>query len=71
MASKSPIRIIKRDERKQVEQLSEATKKEAAVDSTKVITSTISVWVREFKQRQAEPRRSFASLFKEQVPHFS
>jgi len=68
--TKPPIRIIKRDQRRaQNSSAEKAVHKTATANaSAQDVKTTVSTWIREFQQqRQASSKRTFASLFEEQV----
>ncbi len=67
MTKKTPIKVIKRDERNRQEKAAEEakTKKETARD----VVATVTEWVNEFQQkRRMETTQAFKSLFSKTTP---
>jgi hypothetical protein len=68
MTKKTPIKIIKRDERKRQEKSSEQPKavKKSAQETARDMVGTVTSWVNEFQQkRRAETSRALQTLFPE------
>jgi hypothetical protein len=68
MTKKTPIRIIKRDERNRLEKGVETTKNagKAAKEAARDMVSTVSNWVNEFQQkRRTETKSAIKTLFPE------
>jgi hypothetical protein len=70
MTTKTPIKIIKRDERNRQENATEQPKaaRKSAQESARDMVSTVTNWVNEFQQkRRTETSRAMQTLFPE--PH--
>jgi len=70
MTKKTPIKIIKRDERNRQENSSEQPKaaRKSAQESARDMVGTVTNWVNEFQQkRRTETSRAMQTLFPE--PH--
>ena len=68
MAKKTPIKIIKRDERNRQEKADERNKttRESAQDTARDMVATVTNWVNEFQQkRRAETSQALKTLFPE------
>jgi hypothetical protein len=66
MAQKTPIRVIKRDERNRKESAAEQPQRKTAQETARDMVSTVSNWVQEFQQkRRTETTRAIQSLFPE------
>jgi hypothetical protein len=68
MTKKTPIKIIKRDERNKQEKPAERNKttRETAQETARDMVSTVSNWVNEFQQkRRAETSQALKTLFPE------
>lgn len=66
MTKKTPIRIIKRDERKRQESASEKPKtaRKTAQETAREMVGTVTNWVNEFQQkRRTETSRAIQTLF--------
>jgi hypothetical protein len=66
MAKKTPIKIIKRDERNRQEttQASNKTARPSAQETVRDMASTVANWVSEFQQkRRTETSRAIKNLF--------
>lgn len=64
MAQKTPIRVIKRDERNRKESAAEQPQRKTAQETARDMVSTVSNWVQEFQQkRRTETTRAIQSLF--------
>jgi hypothetical protein len=64
MAQKTPIRVIKRDERNRKESGAEEPQRKSAQETARDMVSTVSNWVQEFQQkRRTETTRAIKSLF--------
>ena len=64
MTKKTPIKVIKRDERNRQE-ISAETKK-TPQETAREMVSTVSNWVNEFQQKRGtETKQAFKSLFPE------
>jgi hypothetical protein len=72
MKTKTPIKIIKRDERSRVKQVTEEVKPErkTAQEAARDMVATVSQWVNEFQQkRRAETAHAFKTLLNDATPH--
>ena len=68
MTKKTPIRIIKRDERNRQEKAAEQpqAQRKTAQEAARDMVGTVTNWVNEFQQkRRTETSRAFQSLFPE------
>lgn len=67
MTRKTPIKIIKRDERNRVENSKQTkTTKESAQETARDMVATVTNWVNEFQQkRRVGTKQAFRSLFNE------
>ncbi len=69
MTKKTPIKIIKRDERNRQENSAEhgkTTKRETAQDTARDMVANVTNWVNEFQQkRRAETSQALKTLFPE------
>ena len=66
MAQKTPIKVIKRDERNRKESAAEQPQRKTAQETARDMVSTVSNWVQEFQQkRRTETTRAIQSLFPE------
>jgi hypothetical protein len=68
MTKKTPIKIIKRNERNRQEKAVEPAKstRESAQETARDMVATVSNWVNEFQQkRRAETSEAFKTLFPE------
>lgn len=64
MAQKTPIKVIKRDERNRKESAAEEPQRKTAQETARDMVSTVSNWVQEFQQkRRTETTRAIQSLF--------
>ena len=64
MAQKTPIKVIKRDERNRKESVAEQPQRKTAQETARDMVSTVSNWVQEFQQkRRTETTRAIQSLF--------
>ncbi len=64
MAQKTPIKVIKRDERNRKESAAEQPQRKTAQETARDMVSTVSNWVQEFQQkRRTETTRAIQSLF--------
>ena len=71
MKNKTPIKVIKRDERNRVKQTTEEVKVErkSAQEAARDMVATVSEWVNEFQQkRRAETAHAFKTLLGAQTP---
>lgn len=71
MKNKTPIKVIKRDERNRVKQPTEEVKAErkSAQEAARDMVATVSEWVNEFQQkRRAETAHAFKTLLGAQTP---
>lgn len=71
MKNKTPIKVIKRDERNRVKQPTEEVKAErkSAQEAARDMVATVSEWVNEFQQkRRAETAQAFKTLLGAQTP---
>jgi hypothetical protein len=68
MTRKTPIKIIKRDERNRSENNKQVkTPKESAKETARDMVATVSNWVNEFQQkRRVETKQAIRTLFNEQ-----
>jgi len=74
MKAKTPIKIIKRDERNRQEKPSEesAANRKTAQETARDIVSTVSGWVNEFQQkRRTETARAIKTLLTDTAPQTS
>jgi hypothetical protein len=72
MKNKTPIKVIKRDERNRVKQPAEEAKVErkTAQEAARDMVATVSQWVNEFQQkRRAETAQAFKTLLNDATPH--
>jgi len=68
MTKKTPIKIIKRDERKRQENATEqpTTARKTAQETARDMVTTVTNWVNEFQQkRRTETSRAIQTLFPE------
>ena len=66
MTKKTPIKIIKRNERSRVEEggVEKATTKKSAQEAAREMVNNVSNWVNEFQQkRRAETSKAIKTLF--------
>ena len=64
MAQKTPIRVIKRDERNRKESAAEQPQRKSAQETARDMVNTVTNWVQEFQQkRRTETTRAIQSLF--------
>ena len=64
MAQKTPIRVIKRDERNRKESVAAEPQRKSAQETARDMVSTVTNWVQEFQQkRRTETTRAIQSLF--------
>ena len=71
MKTKTPIKVIKRDERTRQKQATEEVKAErkSAQEAARDMVATVSQWVNEFQQkRRAETAQAFKTLLGAQTP---
>jgi hypothetical protein len=71
MKNKTPIKVIKRDERNRVKQTTEEVKVErkSAQEAARDMVATVSQWVNEFQQkRRAETAHAFKTLLGDATP---
>jgi len=71
MKNKTPIKVIKRDERNRVKQSTEEVKVErkSTQEAARDMVATVSQWVNEFQQkRRAETAHAFKTLLGEPTP---
>src|SRR5215213_434807 len=71
MKNKTPIKVIKRDERNRVKQATEEVKVErkSAQEAARDMVATVSEWVNEFQQkRRAETAHAFKTLLGASTP---
>ena len=71
MKNKTPIKVIKRDERNRVKQPAQEVKAErkSAQEAARDMVATVSEWVNEFQQkRRAETAQAFKTLLGETSP---
>lgn len=71
MKTKSPIKVIKRDERgrRNVSVEESAEIKKSAQESARDMVATVSGWVSEFQQkRRSETRQAIKTLFPDATP---
>ena len=68
--TKAPIRIIKREERSQREQVIKSQKdKKTPQDTAREMVSTVTSWVSDLQQRHRDDaKRAFKNLFPETTP---
>ncbi|HEY0547591.1 MAG TPA: hypothetical protein VGC91_19580 [Pyrinomonadaceae bacterium] len=68
MQKKTPIKVIKRDERNRQENVAESAtnNKRSAQETARDMVTTVSNWVNEFQQkRRTETKQAIKSLFPE------
>ena len=68
MTTKTPIRVIKREQRNKVESSAEAAKaaKPSAQETVREMANTVTNWVTDFQQRRrVETTRAIKNLFPE------
>jgi hypothetical protein len=66
MKRKTPIKIIKRDERKRSENEKDKTTRESAQEAAREMVATVTNWVNEFQQkRRTETKQAIKTLFQE------
>ena len=64
MTKKTPIKVIKRDERNRKESTVEQPQRKSAQETARDMVNTVSNWVQEFQQkRRTETTRAIQSLF--------
>jgi hypothetical protein len=71
MKNKTPIKVIKRDEKNRVKQPTEEVKAErkSAQEAARDMVATVSEWVNEFQQkRRAETAHAFKTLLGTPTP---
>jgi len=71
MKNKTPIKVIKRDERNRVKQPTEEVKAErkSTQEAARDMVATVSEWVNEFQQkRRAETAHAFKTLLGASTP---
>jgi len=74
MKNKTPIKVIKRDERGRQKQATEEVKVErkSAQEAARDMVATVSQWVNEFQQkRRSETAQAIKTLFADQNPQTS
>ena len=73
MQKKSPIKIIKRDERnRQRQPAAEVAERPTAKEAARDMVATVSQWVNEFQQkRRSETAQAIKTLFTDQTPQTS
>lgn len=72
MKTKTPIKIIKRDERTRQEQEQETAAKKSTQETARDMVATVSGWVNEFQQkRRTETAQAIKSLFADSTPQTS
>jgi hypothetical protein len=72
MKNKTPIKVIKREERNRVKQPAEEVKAErkSAQETARDMVATVSQWVNEFQQkRRVETAQAFKTLLGDPTPH--
>ncbi len=71
MTTKAPIKVIKRNERTQQDQLAEKATavKKSTQESARDMVATVTGWVSEFQQKgRVETKQAFNALFSDTVP---
>ena len=71
MKNKTPIKVIKRDERNRAKQPAEEAKAErkSAQEAARDMVATVSQWVNEFQQkRRSETAQAFKTLLSDATP---
>jgi dsDNA-specific endonuclease/ATPase MutS2 len=71
MKTKTPIKVIKRDERNRPKPVAEEVKAErkSAQEAARDMVATVSQWVNEFQQkRRAETAQAFKTLLNDPTP---
>ena len=74
MKNKTPIKVIKRDERNRQKQATEEVKVErkSAQETARDMVATVSQWVNEFQQkRRSETAQAIKTLFADPTPQTS
>ena len=75
MQKKTPIKVIKRDERNRQQQqpASEVvTERKSPQETAREMVATVSQWVNEFQQkRRTETAQAIKTLFSDSAPHAS
>ena len=73
MNRKTPIKIIKRDERNRQEKpVEEAAAKKSTQEAARDVVATVTEWVNEFQQkRRQETAQAIKTLFSETAPQAS
>jgi hypothetical protein len=73
MQKKSPIKIIKRDERNRQQQpATEVVERKSAQEAARDMVANVSQWVSEFQQkRRSETAQAIKTLFADQTPQTS
>jgi len=73
MQKKTPIKIIKREERNRQQQASEvAPERTTAKEAARDMVATVSQWVNEFQQkRRSETAQAIKTLFADSTPQTS
>lgn len=74
MKNKTPIKVIKRDERARLKQPAEEVKAErkSAQEAARDMVATVSQWVNEFQQkRRSETAQAIKTLFSDPTPQTS
>ena len=69
MTKKTPIRVIKRDERNRKESAAEQPQRKTAQDTARDMVNTVTTWVNEFQQKRrietTRTTRAIQSLFQD------
>ena len=71
MKKKTPIKVIKREERNRQQAASEsaAPERKTAQETAREMVATVTGWVAEFQQqRRAETRQALKTLFRDNAP---
>ena len=71
MTKKTPIKVIKRDERNRKEIVSEEPQRKTAQETARDMVNTVTTWVNEFQQKRrtetTRTTRAIQSLFQDPV----
>jgi uncharacterized membrane-anchored protein len=69
MTKKTPIRVIKRDERNRKETVAEQPQRKTAQETARDMVNTVTTWVNEFQQKRrtetTRTTRAIQSLFQD------
>ena len=72
MQKKTPIKVIKRDERNRQQQPAAVTERTSAKEAARDMVANVSQWVNEFQQkRRSETAQAIKTLFPDPTPQTS